>query len=133
MSNKIKSEALGMSHGTAANRLRKNILFDLICRLGLNFCHQCGTEIESAPNLSIEHKTPWLRADKPIDAFFDLDNIAFSHLSCNAGAATRVNKTDMSRAEYRASFNEYQREYRNLMSPEKRRVKRRERYLRTGR
>lgn len=90
--NRVKAEALGMSHGTAANRLRKMILFSLVCRLELNTCYQCGSEILSVDDLSIEHKEPWLRADDPVESFFDLDNIAFSHLSCNVAAASRPNK-----------------------------------------
>lgn len=53
----------------------------------MNFCHQCGSEIENEQNLSIEHKEPWLDSDDPVGKFFDLDNIAFSHLACNCGAA----------------------------------------------
>ena len=41
-------------------------------------------------DLSIEHKVPWMSADNPIDAFFDLDNIAFSHLKCNVMVSNRV-------------------------------------------
>lgn len=84
--NQVKSAALGMSHGTAANKLRKMILFSLICRLDLNTCYRCDSEILSTDDLSIEHKEPWLQADDPVQSFFDLGNIAFSHLSCNSGA-----------------------------------------------
>ena len=92
MSNAVKSKALGVAHGTAANRLRKNILFSLVCRLALNECYQCGEEIISVDDLSIEHKEPWLQADDPVKSFFDLDNIAFSHLSCNVKAGSRPTK-----------------------------------------
>ena len=85
--NEIKNAALGMSHGTAANRLRKMILFSLVCELKRNVCYQCNKEIISVGDLSIEHKEPWLQADNPVTSFFDLDNIAFSHLSCNIAAA----------------------------------------------
>lgn len=78
-----KSEVLGMSYGTACNRLRKMILFKLVKDTGLNICHQCGKPIEHIDELSIEHKKAWLNADNPIETFFDLENIAFSHLSCN--------------------------------------------------
>jgi len=68
------------------------ILFSLVCQLGLNDCYQCGKEILSVGDLSIEHKEPWLRADDPAESFFDLDNIAFSHLSCNIAAGIRPTK-----------------------------------------
>jgi|SRR6478736_5691467 len=82
-----KALQLGMPSGTAANRLRKSILFSLLKKLGENFCYQCGAEIENENELSIEHKTAWLNSENPKELFFDLDNIAFSHLSCNCGAA----------------------------------------------
>lgn len=88
-SNIRKSEFLGIPHGTAQSKLRKMILFQLLKRLNENFCFQCGAEIERVEDLSIEHKKPWL--NESIDLFWDLDNIAFSHLSCNSGAA-RVRK-----------------------------------------
>jgi len=87
-----KSEALGMNIGTATGRLRKEVLFSLVCRLGENICFQCGEEICSVGELSMEHKEPWLRADNPMECFFDLDNIAFSHLSCNSAAASKPGK-----------------------------------------
>ncbi len=83
----IKDAALGISHGTAANRLRKSIMFALICETKRNVCHQCGAGIWKVEDLSVEHKEPWLAADDPRKAFFDLNNIAFSHLKCNVRAA----------------------------------------------
>ncbi len=38
---------------------------------------------------SIEHKIPWQSAEDPKESFFDLDNIAFSHLKCNIKAASK--------------------------------------------
>jgi hypothetical protein len=40
-------------------------------------------------DFSIDHKTPWLDTDSPVDLFFDLENIAYSHKGCNARAASR--------------------------------------------
>ena len=87
-SNKKKAEQLGMPYGTAAARLRKLILFDILQFYGDNICFQCGKEIENADELSIEHKIPWL--DNSVELFWDLDNISFSHLSCNVSAAKRA-------------------------------------------
>jgi hypothetical protein len=86
-SNKKKNDQLGMNHGTASHRLRKMIMFDLVAKLSLNICHQCGEAITNIKELSIEHKTPWLDSDDPVDLFFSLDNIAFSHFSCNTLAS----------------------------------------------
>jgi len=88
-SNRIKAEQLGMPHGTACGRLRKAIMFSLIQELGLDACYQCGHPIESVGDLSIEHKEHWLHSDDPVGKFFDLENIAFSHLICNSLARRR--------------------------------------------
>ncbi len=130
--NRVKAEALGMSHGTAANRLRKMILFSLVCRLSLNTCYQCGGEILSVDDLSIEHKEPWLRADDPVQCFFDLDNIAFSHLSCNCGAAFSVKKKYHSEDEVRESVNKRCREYRARLPLKVKKARRRSKYERLG-
>ncbi len=41
---------------------------------------------------SIEHKDPWLDCENPSEKFFDLANISFSHLSCNAKASRKMNR-----------------------------------------
>jgi hypothetical protein len=86
--NDEKSRQLGMPHGTANGRLRKMIIFHLLKELKQNFCFQCGAEIERVDELSIEHKKPWLH--ESVDLFWDLNNIAFSHLHCNISAGRRV-------------------------------------------
>ena len=98
--NKTKSDQLGMPIGTASARLKKNIMFDLLCRLNENKCYQCGEEIQSAENLSVEHKVPYLHSENPQELFFNLDNIAFSHLKCNVKAARRnINSLSSSQIE----------------------------------
>lgn len=81
--NKIKSKLLGMPFGTASGRLRKAILFNLVQKLEEDICFRCGEKIENIDNFSIEHKEAWQKTDNPVESFFDLDNIAFSHLRCN--------------------------------------------------
>ena len=82
-----KTKQLGMNPSTASNRLKKELLFSLAKELKINWCYQCGEEIETAKRMTIEHKTPWLDSDDPVGNFFSLDNIAFSHSSCNYAAA----------------------------------------------
>ncbi|VVB52082.1 Uncharacterised protein [uncultured archaeon] len=91
------SVQLGMPRGTAANRLRKLVLFDVLKRHDENVCYRCELEIESADKLSIEHKEPWENVD--VSLFWDLSNVAFSHLSCNCAAARRpqTGKPDIKR------------------------------------
>ena len=127
--NKIKSDALGMPIGTASNRLRKMILFSLVCRFNLNTCYQCNGEILSIDDLSIEHKEPWLQADDPVESFFNLDNIAFSHLSCNVAAGSRPTKIYDTLSQKRHA--KHIRTYAKL-SPEDRKKDRRRRYLKYG-
>jgi len=82
-----KTKQLRMNPSTASHRLKKELLFSLSKRLKINWCYQCGAEIETAKRMTIEHKTPWLDSDDPQKKFFELDNIAFSHASCNYAAA----------------------------------------------
>ena len=93
MGNIKKNEQLGMPFGTASAKLRKSILFNLLKETNKNVCYQCGKPIELEEELSIEHKVPWLDSDKPKDRFFDIKNIAFSHLSCNISAARRARES----------------------------------------
>jgi hypothetical protein len=81
MSNERKSATLGMPHGTATHRLRKNILFHFLVRLNENSCFKCGQTITTADEMSIEHKLPW--EGRSAELFWDLNNIAFSHSYCN--------------------------------------------------
>jgi len=78
-----KRKQLKMPYGTACGRLRKKILFHLIKTHGYDSCYQCGKKIEKEEDLSIEHKKPWLNSENPHKLFFDINNIAFSHLNCN--------------------------------------------------
>ena len=85
--NRKKAIQLGMPSGTAANKLKKMIMFKLLQYAGLDTCFQCGRIIKTVEELSIEHKTPWLDSENPKELFFDLNNVAFSHLKCNIGTA----------------------------------------------
>ena len=88
--NKTKNDFLGMPFGTATNKLRKMIMFDLIKKLNLDNCFQCNEKIISIRSLSIEHKKKWLNVD--VNLFWELDNISFSHLSCNVKSRDIPNK-----------------------------------------
>ena len=86
--NKKKTQ-LGMPYGTARNRLIKQLLFDFIVSTNNNKCYQCGEDILKVDDMSIEHITPWLDSENPTDLFFNKQNIAYSHLSCNCSAARK--------------------------------------------
>ena len=89
--NRRKNELLGMNHGTATHRLRKAIMFQMVKRLGEDICSRCGEKIENIDDLSIEHLRAWQLAEDPVIAFFDLNNVAFSHLRCNIKASIKPN------------------------------------------
>lgn len=80
-SNDRKTAFLGIPHGTAISRLRKNILFHLLKKHNENICVRCDKIIEKIEDLSIEHIKPWENIS--VDLFWDMNNIAFSHLRCN--------------------------------------------------
>ncbi|HIB9629989.1 TPA: hypothetical protein ACWZHV_003519 [Escherichia coli] len=85
MKNEVYKSQLGMSLGTAQNRLVKDLLFDLVCKTGQNKCHHCGKEM-SRVDFSIEHKVPWRHEENAKELFFSLDNISYSHIQCNSKA-----------------------------------------------
>jgi len=83
-----KQEQLGMNPGTASHRLVKNILFDFIVKSGQNVCYHCSSPMDR-DTFSIEHKTPWLDSATPVELYFNLTNIGFSHKKCNYSAARK--------------------------------------------
>lgn len=78
---KSKDQTLGMPLGTANNRLKKAIIFNLLKRLNDLSCFRCGEEIQSADDMTTDHKIEWEGVSS--DLFFDVNNIAFSHAKCN--------------------------------------------------
>jgi HNH endonuclease len=80
-SNARKDATLGMPHGTANGRLRKMIIFNLLKKHGENVCVRCSLPILLIEDLSIEHIKPWEGISAEL--FWDLNNIAFSHMACN--------------------------------------------------
>lgn len=78
-----KSKQLQMPFGTACNRLRKSLLFQLAQQCGRAVCHRCQQPITDVAHFSIDHMVPWEKSDTPAYLFFDLSNIGFSHLFCN--------------------------------------------------
>ena len=88
-SNQIKSELLGIPWGTANGRMRKMLIWHLVTKFELGSCYRCDEKINTIEELSIEHKEAWQSADDPIEVFYDMENITFSHLYCNIGHTNR--------------------------------------------
>lgn len=78
------TDPLGMNQSTARNRLVKDTLFRLAIESG-HVCFRCGKPLDRE-TFSIEHKESWLMSADPRAAFFDQENIAFSHQACNYAA-----------------------------------------------
>ncbi len=76
-----KSQYLGVSMGTANQRLTRRILFHLLQKHQEDYCFKCKNKIETIEELTIEHIKPWLNKDSNL--FWDLNNVSFSHHKCN--------------------------------------------------
>jgi hypothetical protein len=117
-----KHQQLGMNAGTASHRLVKDILFRFVVEAG-HTCFRCGGAL-TRESFSIEHKEAWLDSADPKAMFFDQNNIAFSHLGCNA----RAKRPNMPRFTPEVAAQRTRDNKRRQWTPEKRR----EHYLRTG-
>jgi len=128
MSNKDEMQRqLGMNPSTAANALRKEVIFSLVKQLNQDICFHCGKKITTVKELSIEHKIPWLHTENPKECFFDLENIAFSHLDCNRRAGRKPNRIYSSPEEQKRAATKRATDKR-LYDSEKRKAQ----YRRTG-
>lgn len=76
-----RAALLGMPYGTAEKHLRKAMLHTLAQQCGKNVCRWCRTPIESPSDLAVVHIQDWA-GDAAL--FWDLNNVAFSHVSCAA-------------------------------------------------
>lgn len=81
-----KALVLGMSIGRARGILVKAMMYSMAARLNLLQCYRCHPAIATPAEFSIDHKRDWLKAGP--EAYFALDNIAFSHLHCNSAASS---------------------------------------------
>lgn len=84
-----RKKLLGMSYGTAKARLERLMLFSMAQKLGIDICYRCNELIKDVSELSIEHKDSWMFSDNPLESFMSLDNVSFSHSSCNSNAANK--------------------------------------------
>ena len=56
-------------------------MFHMAQQLEWDNCFRCGEKIETSEELSMDHIVDWYGRDN--EYFWDVMNIAFSHLSCN--------------------------------------------------
>lgn len=116
-----------MNPSTAQGRLVKDILWSLIVKTNQHICCKCNKEM-SRDNFSIEHIIPWLDSEDPLKLFFDLENISFSHLSCNVSDARRPHKIEDRNLAKEIAREKHKINQRNKYCP----IKRRNRYLEKG-
>jgi hypothetical protein len=98
-----EARLLGMPWTTAATRLQRMLLYALADECGKLDCYRCGERIDSVQEFSIEHIVSWL--DSP-NLYWDLTNIAFSHMVCNrkAGRKHGGGSCPISKARWKARF-----------------------------
>lgn len=125
-----KKEQLGMAYGTASYKLVKDILYSMLLELNRNECFHCGKPM-TRQTFSIEHKIAWLNSGNPLDLFFDLTNISFSHLSCNSSRARKL-KIPHSDETIKERRKKYKASYYSKLSKEDISTLRRNKYIRTG-
>ena len=95
-----------MDFGTASARLKKQLMFSMARQLGQDVCFRCACHIETVEEFSVEHKLPWEGVSAEL--FWDLSNIAFSHLKCNTASGRRPNKVYAdAREKSRKGFKRY--------------------------
>lgn len=80
---------LGVHPGSAQRKLSKSIEFSLVIETGRDTCYRCGEKITKDQDFSVEHIENWMSSDNPIEKFYGLTNIAFSHRKCNTCHATQ--------------------------------------------
>lgn len=102
-----KSQLLGMSFHTARGRLERDLLFKFATQLG-HTCFRCQQPM-LRDNFSVDHKHNWSVAASPVQAYFDLENIAFSHIHCNA--ANHSNRKYFSYEEKRLAQSQNNKNY----------------------
>lgn len=86
--NEKTKQQLGVNKSTAQAILLKDILWKLIQETNQTKCFVCGEEM-TRETFSIEHKEEWLNKENAKELFFDLNNISFSHLSCNISRSSK--------------------------------------------
>lgn len=120
-----------MNESTARNRLHKDILWSFIVKTGQDVCCKCGLKMDRG-TFSVEHVTPWLDSSDPISLFFDLDNISFSHLTCNISDARRSNKKYSSKEEKNLAKAERNKKVWQKLTKEEQQELRRSKYEKYG-
>lgn len=87
----VMAAQLGMRASTAFLRLHRMVTFDHICKLGLNECYHCKEPV-CVDTYSLGHMVPWFTFEDVVKGFFDPDNGAITHKSCNLSASASARR-----------------------------------------
>jgi hypothetical protein len=90
------------------------------------YVSDAGNPLIRSKSSLLSTRSPGSKPQTPIEAFYDLDNIAFSHLSCNCKAATPVMKKYSTVKERKRA--EYEKEYSDPVKRERRLGNKRQNY-----
>ena len=115
----MKTKKLGMSPGKARNLLVNTLLFRFAQETEMDRCFRCEKPIVCVEDCSIDHIQNWLHSDNPVEVYFDLNNIAFSHRSCNYAASKKpsfLGKTTVKCTNCDLNIELYTREYNHKKS-----------------
>lgn len=121
-----KKLKLGMNPSTARSRLIKDLLFNFVAQAGI-LCYRCNKEL-TKETFSIEHKEPWLNSDNPKEKYFDLNNISYSHQSCNSQASVDDRKKYYTSEEKKTAKSERFKKWWGSLGKEEQQRRRRELY-----
>ena len=83
---RLKVYALQLGHNqlSHANRiLMKDLVFYYLKTLGLNICCKCKKPLKRE-DFTIDHIQSWRNKPNAKELFFSIDNIGFSHFTCNS-------------------------------------------------
>ncbi len=81
--NQRKSFQLGGNYQSLCQQLKRDLLYHYVKLANCHICHRCGAPIESSEDFSVDHIQAWMYKENARELFLDLENIAFSHKSCN--------------------------------------------------
>ena len=126
----LKSQLGGLAPSTARSRLDRTIMLAMAKKLEQDYCFRCSKQIRTIDEFSVEHKIEWLHSENPVELYFDLDNIAFSHIKCNTGARRYTNSIPHNKGNITHGVSGYRLGCRCEICKSKYSLARKERYIR---
>ena len=77
------AESIGYNQIAHASRvLMKDLVYHFYKKHGGGKCYRCGKKLKR-DDFTIDHIEPWRNKVNAKELFFNINNISFSHISCN--------------------------------------------------